>query len=310
MWPKIQHLLSDEQIDNFHKVFLPRLLLFIKNEKLDESFTESFNTVYLPLAKWIESRHSLKPLIIGVNGAQGSGKSTLCRLLALILETLFNKSVMHLSIDDLYMSRSSRLLLANEVHPLLSVRGVPGTHNVKLGVEILESIKTKSKGKIKLPVFNKAEDDLLPEEQWPYMNEIPDIVLFEGWCVGAKHQSETEISDPINLLEEKKDVDGRWRRYINNQLSEQYEDLFSYIDHLIMLKVPDMNSVFNWRCLQESKLKQSNINKPHIMSDADIQQFIMYFERITMQCLKEMPERADVVLSLNKQHRINKVFTR
>ena len=40
-----------------------------------------------------------------------------------------------LSLDDLYLPKAERLRLARDVHPLLATRGVPGTHDVALGVE-------------------------------------------------------------------------------------------------------------------------------------------------------------------------------
>ncbi|RDH80745.1 MAG: hypothetical protein DIZ80_17105 [endosymbiont of Galathealinum brachiosum] len=310
MWPEIHHILKEDQIQNYNNVFLNELSLFIEQEKLDESFKESFKSVYLPLAKWIENKHTTTPVVIGLNGGQGSGKSTLSKLLVLILETLFSKTVLHLSIDDLYISRYRRLLLADEVHPLLSVRGVPGTHDVNLGIEILKTLKTNINNKLKIPRFDKALDDLLPDEEWTVIRKMPDIIIFEGWCVGAKPQSDSELLKPLNKLEESKDTQGNWRHYVNRQLTEQYNDLFSYIDHLIMLKVPDMESVFEWRCLQESKLNHRENTTSHIKSEIEVKEFVMYFERITMQCLKEMPQRADVVLNLNKQHQISKVIVK
>ena len=57
--------------------------------------------MYLPLAAWVISQKGDGPLIIGVNGAQGSGKSTLCDFLRLILEQCDGQRVAVLSIDDL-----------------------------------------------------------------------------------------------------------------------------------------------------------------------------------------------------------------
>ena len=161
----------------------------------------------MPLAKWIESKQGAGPVIIGINGAQGSGKSTLSKLLVIVLEKIFNKSVLHLSIDDLYRSRDKRLERASTIHQLLKVRGVPGTHNTDLGIEILKSIKTSSDYEIKLAVFDKAIDDLLPENHWHLIQKNIDIVLFEGWCVAAEPQTKLQLCAPVNLLEEKEDAD-------------------------------------------------------------------------------------------------------
>jgi len=281
---------------------------FIINEKPDSKFKLSFKTVYLPLAKWIESKQGAGPVIIGLNGAQGSGKSTVSKLLVIVLEKNFNKSVLHLSIDDLYLSRDKRLARANAIHPLLKVRGVPGTHNTDLVIEILKNIKTSSDTEIPVPVFDKRIDDLLLEKHWHIIEKNIDIVLFEGWCVSAKPQTKVQLSAPVNLLEEKEDADSAWRSYVNKQLSSQYKEWFSYIDYLIMLKVPAMESVYEWRKLQERKLIQSSQqNKKYAMSAQQLKKFIMYFERITRQCLDEMPTRADVLLHINKDHQFTAI---
>jgi len=308
MWPTSENLACESDIDRWYEKFSPLLEQFIENESIDSKFKMSFKSVYLPLAKWIESKQAAGPVIIGINGAQGSGKSTLSKLLVQVLENIFNKTVLHLSIDDLYLSRDKRLTRANAIHPLLKVRGVPGTHDTDLGIKILKSIKSASIDEIKLPVFDKAIDDLLPENHWQCIQKKIDIVLFEGWCVAAKPQSQAQLSLPVNLLEEKEDADGSWRHYVNKQLSGQYKEWFSYIDYLIMLNVPDMESVYEWRALQEKKLIQSSQHNNHYaMSAQALKEFIMYFERITRQCLGEMPERADVLLNINKDHQITAI---
>ncbi|VAW64037.1 D-glycerate 3-kinase, plant type [hydrothermal vent metagenome] len=307
MFSELNHLLSDEERAAFSDVFSPELDAFIKSEKLNDDFKSSFISVYLPLAKWINNKHTEKSLIIGINGAQGSGKSTLSKLLLRVLKTVFNKSVLHLSIDDLYLSQKKRLHLSNTIHPLLKVRGVPGTHDVELGIKLLNEINKSKNKKIKLPIFDKSIDDLLPQDDWLSIENKIDIVLFEGWCVDAKAQSESELKKPINILEKKEDTDLCWRTYVNLQLSNQYKKLFSYIDYLIMLQVPNMNSVFEWRSLQENKLQQREAENSKTMSEEEIKKFIMYFERITRHCLSEMPDRADVLLTLNKAHQVASV---
>jgi len=304
MWPEIEKLLTNQQLNDFDNLLSDEIQEFVKTEKIDEQFLSSFKTVYLPLAKWIESKHEHEPVIIGINGAQGSGKSTLSKLLRLILERLFDINVLHLSIDDLYLSRSKRLSLANSIHPMLKVRGVPGTHNVELGISILSSIKQSLNFEIKIPVFDKAIDDLASEDQWSVMNQKVDVVLFEGWCVDAKPQPEHELIQPVNQLEAIEDTKLVWRTYVNKQLAEKYTQLFSCIDYLIMLEVPDMDSVYKWRAQQEKKLKNKLNTAKQTMSESEIRQFIMYFERITKACLNEMPERADVLLKVNKAHQI------
>ncbi len=307
MWPETKKLLSEKQLIALDAAFAQQLDDFMKDEKLDEGFKASFKSIYLPLAKWVATKHTNQAVVIGINGAQGSGKSTLAKLLASLLNRQFQKKVLHLSIDDLYLSKMERECLAATVHPLLATRGVPGTHNVELGINILDGIKHNGVSNIPIPEFDKSIDDLVNEDQWRTLSEPVDIVLFEGWCVGVTAQDTSELSRPVNELEATADSAGQWRSYVNAQLAGSYQTLFSRIDYLIMLKVPDMESIFQWRCLQESKLSLSSAGKKSFMSEKEIKRFIMYFERITKHSLETMPARADVLLALDKTHQIKQV---
>ncbi len=306
MQPEIESLISKNQLEIFNKQVLPEIIKFIQAENIDDSFLQSLTGVYLPLSKWIFNKQSSASIVIGINGAQGSGKSTLCKLLKLILEKLFHKTVCHLSIDDLYLSRKDRLQLADTIHPLLKTRGVPGTHNAQLGIDIIKQLKQMPGQPLKIPVFDKSKDDLLPENKWKTLQAPVDIILFEGWCVAAKPQTKAELNKAVNKLEKTSDENIQWRSYVNSQLSGIYAELFSHIDYLVMLQVPDFNSVLEWRNLQEKKLAAES-NGMHIMSAAEIRAFIIYFERITRACLKEMPDRADVLLTINKKHQIDRM---
>lgn len=314
-WPGLETMADDEQYREYHSRCWSVFVDMVEQENLSKDILPQFENVYLPLTAWVASKHIDKPLVIGINGAQGSGKSTLCKILESFLSTAFNKKVVSVSIDDLYLSRQERNNLANDIHPLLSVRGVPGTHDVSLGTQILSEL-TKGVGStgVTIPVFSKADDDRLPEHAWRVINQSPDIILFEGWCVGAQAQHESELKEPLNELEVSDDSDARWRQYVNTQLAGPYQSLFSYIDYLVMLKVPDMESVFEWRGLQEEKLasrcKQEGRTATSVMTPAEVSRFIMYYERITRSCLDEMPHRAHVLLELNKQHQVSSVSVR
>ncbi len=274
-----------------------------------------FAPLYLPMAAWLAQQQAYRhaPLVVGLHGGQGAGKSTLSRLLQVLLGEGFDKSVVTLSIDDLYLTRAERQHLAQRVHPLLASRGVPGTHDVELGLRVLEQLKNPRHGEVLIPRFNKATDDRQAESKWTKVESPVDIILFEGWCVGAVAQSEDELHVVINELEAQQDTDGRWRRYVNRQLQGPYRKLFALLDILVMLKVPSMEQVLQWRLLQEHKLARSMAGTDEasgLMSDEQVRRFIMHFERLTRASLKEMPARADVVLSLDERHRISAVEVR
>jgi D-glycerate 3-kinase len=256
-------------------------------------------------------------LVIGINGAQGAGKSTLFNLLEVILTEGFDLKVVGFSIDDLYKTFEKRVQLSEEVHPLLKTRGVPGTHDVDLGIEILNSLKSSTEESItKIPVFDKSTDDRCPASVWQEWIGPADVIVFEGWCVGALPQEPEQLVEAINDLERDEDPDGAWRDYVNTQLSGIYQEMFSMIEVLIMLKVPSMDSVFEWRSLQEKKLAERvkyiyDTQQPtehlRIMNEEQIKRFIQHYERLTQQMLEEMPDRADVTLFLNDNHKISDI---
>jgi D-glycerate 3-kinase len=259
------------------------------------------------MAQWIAGKHLPgQTLFIGINGAQGSGKSTLAGLLELILHTAFNKKTVSISIDDFYYDQDIRRKIAGNVHPLFITRGVPGTHDIDLGLQVFQQLRDNSEGRILIPQFDKAIDDRLPETEWKAYELPVDIVLFEGWCVGAHPQSPEALTTPVNTLEQQEDTDGVWRHAVNRFLADKYQTWFQFLDDLIMLAVPSMEQVYEWRGLQESRLEAST-RQPSpsgVMGQADLYRFIMHYERLTRHQLDTMPGYADVYLPLNEQHQI------
>ncbi|WP_156397239.1 MULTISPECIES: hypothetical protein [unclassified Sphingomonas] len=211
-----------------------------------------------------------------------------------------------LSIDDVYLTRVERQLVGERVHPLLQTRGVPGTHDIQLAGRVIEQLlQAGPKALTALPAFDKARDDRAPAGQWPMVRGRPDIILFEGWCVGARPQDGASLAKPVNAMERAQDADGRWRAFVNEQLSGPYRELFDRLDMLIMLKAPAFESVFGWRREQERKLAatigedRGEGRGRHVMDDAELRAFISHYERLTRHILAEMPDRADLVVALN-----------
>ncbi len=273
--------------------------------------------VYLPLSAWIESKKAYKEgmLIVGVNGGQGTGKSTLSRFLECIFSSGFDRQALTLSIDDLYLTRSERRQLARDVHPLLKTRGVPGTHNVDLGLNIMDRLAKLKKGeKCAIPRFDKSMDDRYPEQKWPTVSGPVDILLFEGWCVAARPQNEGDLTNPINDLERTEDASGIWRHYVNVTLRTTYTPLFDRIDVLIMLKAPGLEKIIEWRIKQEKMLaklksasKEDTNSEDRIMSEKKVRWFIQHYERLSRYMMDEMAQRADVILHLNDNHGVDRI---
>lgn len=282
---------------------------FVKREGLASSYIEDATRWFLPLLADIERQlvaQDIPPLILGINGAQGSGKSTLAKLINLLLEAR-GFGVANLGIDDFYLGKAQRLELADQVHPLLSTRGVPGTHDIQAALRILQQLRYASAAdKISLPAFDKASDDCVSSALSPSVSGPIDVIIVEGWFIGAKPQVDTELEAAINELEAAEDTDGRWRRFVNAQLAAEYQDLFSQLDLLVMLKAPGFEQVFEWRQLQEQKLRQRATEKvTGIMDDEQLRRFIQHFERLTRHCLRTMSDQADLVFLLDESHRIH-----
>ncbi|WP_236074849.1 phosphoribulokinase [Teredinibacter purpureus] len=286
----------------------------IQAHGLPPEFKQTVEHWYQPLAGKIAAKANAQhsPLILGIQGTQGSGKSTLADFLRLILEHSCQMRCAVLSIDDFYLTRAQRQSLAKTVHPLLATRGVPGTHDLALAKNTLQQLQTLTTGEsCSLVRFDKATDDRASKEYWTHLNGPIDIIILEGWCVGLSAEAEPELVNPINTLEANEDPTGVWRHYVNSQLADQYATLFKLIDYLAVLKAPSFDCVFQWRLLQEQKLKQKWLlstpekrKHSNIQSPKDIERFISHYQRLTEHALNTLPKQADWTLSLDAQHSI------
>jgi D-glycerate 3-kinase len=133
----------------------------------------------IPVSFWISKRlNKKKPLIIGLAGGQGSGKTTISSILTLILQKYFKLNVFKVSIDDFYKTRKDRKLLSKNKHSLLMTRGVPGTHDIDLMLRFFKKIKDKNFKSLKVPTFDKATDDRCSKSLWYKIKTKPDVVIF------------------------------------------------------------------------------------------------------------------------------------
>ncbi|MDH3612424.1 MAG: hypothetical protein OEU90_05145 [Gammaproteobacteria bacterium] len=284
-----------------------------RSERLPENYTTTVFDYIAPLAERIRSLHTFlgHPAVVGISGAQGSGKSTFALFLTNWLQRELGLAAVNLSLDDFYLSKHEREDLAEKRHPLLRTRGVPGTHDIVLGTKTLAALTEPGAERVvTLPGFDKARDDRVESSRSRCVEAPVDIVLFEGWCVGARPQKDWDLADPANELEAKEDADGAWRAYVNEQLKSQYAALFGHIDVLVMLRVPSFDKVLEWRELQERKLredaKRQESGQAAIagMNPAEVRRFVMYFERLTRHMLEDMPSYADTVIDIDKSHRM------
>jgi D-glycerate 3-kinase len=286
------------------------LSAFIKKNKLPEEFKRLVKEHYLPLAERIFGQYQNQeaPYFVGINGCQGSGKSTLSDYLCHYLSEIYQLNIVVMSLDDFYLSRSTRDKLAKDIHPLLKTRGVPGTHDTSLLKNILDKVKSRETDFF-IPRFNKATDDPYEKSQWQYIEKPIDILILEGWCWGVTAQTNEQLREPINALEQENDKNSIWRNYVNTELLTHYQPLYEYFDFWAALQVPSFDSVYHWRLEQEQKLIQTlsiTSQKSNVMNEEQISNFIQYFQRLTTHGMQTLPILAKALYYLDEGRSITK----
>ena len=259
----------------------------------------------IPLCFWISKKaEKKKPYFVGLAGGQGTGKTTISSLIRIILTKYFKLNVFRISIDDFYKTRKERINLSKRVHPMLLTRGVPGTHDINMMLNFFKKSKSKKFNGLKLPTFNKAIDDRHNKKKWYDLKKRPDVIIFEGWCVGAKSEKNNTLKKTINSLEKAKDQKQIWRKYVNNQLKSKYKNLYSQLNCLVYLKAKNFSLLQKWRLKQERKLWVQSKVKSKIMSRGDVLNFMQTYQRITQNMFRNMPKYASVIFNLNSNHQI------
>jgi len=277
----------------------------IQSQALPQAYRQMVDRIHRPVAERIvrRRREMGRPIVVGLCGSQGSGKSTMASVLKVLLEENGLKAAV-LSLDDLYLTHAERERLGHQVHPLLATRGVPGTHDCSLGITLMNALRD-GPAEVSVPRFDKAQDDRAAAETWPRVEAPVDVILFEGWCVGALPQNDAALEIPVNALERDEDRDGTWRRYVNDRLKADYAALYGCIDLLALLRAPSFEVVFGWRSLQEKKLADRVAQSgTRIMDAGQIRRFLMHYQRLTEWILGEMPGRADILMPMDEDHRI------
>ncbi len=294
------------------QIIKKRYLKFLRSQEVtSEPFRDKQRQLkhyYLPICQIINNEYlkHKKTQIIGLSGGQGSGKSTISKILKIILKEGFNLETIAFSIDDFYKTRKNRAYMAKQINPLFFTRGVPGTHDTKMLFNCIKNLKKTNFKKMMIPKFDKSKDDRSPKSKWLVVNKKPNIVIFEGWCVGAAPQKKKDLVIPINELEKHKDQERIWRKTVNKELQIKYQKIFNLIDKLIFLKVPSFKYVYKWRLLQEKKLRDKSKGSK-TMSDEQVKNFIMFYERLTVNMLKVLPKKADTVIGIDKSHRLKSI---
>ncbi len=295
------------KLSDIDDLFVPLLA----EKGLPKVYLEQMVEMVFPLvSRWLSEFDNSSPQIWGVQGCQGSGKTTLCDFLAIYIEQFSDLKAKVCSIDDFYLTKKQRQNLAEKEHSLLNTRGVPGTHDVDLIMQAFDDVKNNSLHT--LPVFSKADDDRIETNKWPVWNESPDLLIFEGWCVGLTPQANDQLHPPINELEMNEDKQGQWRVFVNTCLQNEYAGIFSNLDKLLSIQAPSFDCVYEWRSQQEKQLAQQlqkeNKATTGLMTDEQIKRFISHYERLTKHAFNTMGSYADAILTLNKDHTFDKMY--
>jgi D-glycerate 3-kinase len=255
--------------------------------------------LWLPLGMKIASQRQKlgRPLIQGILGGQGTGKTTMSRILCLILQEL-GYSTLSLSLDDLYKTYSDRLTLMQQ-DPRLIWRGPPGTHDIDLGLSVLDQIR-QGNSPVTVPRFDKSAYSGAGDRTTPEIVTNVDIVLFEGWFVGVlpiDPQAFTTAPPPIIT-----DDDRAFARDMNHQL-QAYLPLWQRLDSLIALDPSDYRCSLAWRKQAERKMIVAGKSG---MNDSQIEEFVNYFWRSLHPELLIKPllisSKVDLVIQVNTDH--------
>ena len=289
-----------------------KYLKFLKSQEVQsEPFRNKvgqLHNFFLPISKMINEVYleNKQTKVIGLTGGQGSGKSTISNILKIILKESYNLETVIISIDDFYKTLKEREIMSKNTSPLFLTRGVPGTHDTKMLSNCIKKLKKLKFKETIIPKFDKAIDDRATKKKWLKVVKKPNIVIFEGWCVGAMPQKNKDLLIPINELEKQKDKKKIWRTKVNRELKKDYKKIFKLINKIIFLKVPSYKYVYKWRLLQEKKLRISTKGKK-TMSDIQVKNFIMFYERLTKHMLKTLNHKAVSVIKIDKKHRLKSI---
>ena len=279
------------------------LIDYIQKE-IHNTYNKKYSKKYIkdklvPIINYICSSKSKKFLF---GGSQGIGKSSFINIISKTIEKFYNKRILLLSLDNYYLSKKQRLLLSEKKHKLLITRGVPGTHDIE---KLVKNINQFNKGKypITIPLFDKLTDD---KSKSIKMKTKFDILFLEGWCCGSSEIPKKILYKNINNLEKIKDPKYQWRNFYNNKLKMEYKKLFKLFDELIFLKTSSFDNVFKWRFKQE-RYNQSKNKKSKRMSADEIKIFIQHYEKLTKWMLKDLNKKAQIVIKVEKNHKISSV---
>ncbi|MEB3277650.1 MAG: glycerate kinase [Lyngbya sp.] len=262
--------------------------------------------LWLPLATQLTQHYQTlnRPIIQGVLGGQGTGKTTLGKALSEILNFQGYRTL-SLSIDDIYKSYIDREAL-RQVDPRLIWRGPPGTHDVEIGLKVLDDLR-QGRTSVAVPRFDKSLHQGSGDRIEPEIVTGINVVLFEGWFVGCRPVNESQFNHPPQPIIT--ESDRQFARDINQKLKD-YVPLWERLDRLMVLNPVDYRLSKQWRKQAEQEMIATGKSG---MTDAEIEQFVDYFWKslhpeLFISPLVKNPEFADLVVEINADHSVGKIY--
>ncbi|KAK6198558.1 P-loop containing nucleoside triphosphate hydrolase protein [Scheffersomyces amazonensis] len=237
-----------------------------------------------------------KPIIIGLSGPQGSGKSYLAEHLTKQLQTTYEHlNFVQFSMDDLYLKHVDQVKLNDSDNLLLRGRGLPGTHDINIGVKIFDQLINSHNNNedfpIIIPTYDKSafngEGDRFDSSNWKIIDKPVDVIIFEGWFNGFEPLDEDQLrlsyltSEPSGIVQHHK-------LYHLEQINEslkQYQAIWKLFDKFIFIHTTDINNVYTWRIQQEHaliKLTGRGMTDDKIVKFVDryMPMYHLYYERM------------------------------
>lgn len=272
-------------------IFIQKTLKKITNQDLDIEYIEKN---YLKILFKLKFKKKIM-----VAGSQGSGKSSLSKLIKLYLEKFYYKSVVIISMDDFYLSKRQRMQLSKNIHPLFLTRGAPGTHDLDLLNKKILQIFDK-KFPVYLPIFDKVTDT----RKRTYRKVLKgDVIIFEGWCAGAQPVNQSYLQKNFNNLEKYKDKNFIWRNSYNKYLNE-YQKIFSQFNYFIYFQFNQWGHVLDWKYKQELELRGK---KKDLALKKYLKEFIQYYEKVSKWMHLNVPKYCNILIKLNAHQKIKSI---
>lgn len=272
-------------------IFIQKTLKKITNQDLDIEYIEKN---YLKILFKLKFKKKIM-----VAGSQGSGKSSLSKLIKLYLEKFYYKSVVIISMDDFYLSKRQRMQLSKNIHPLFLTRGAPGTHDLDLLNKKILQIFDK-KFPVYLPIFDKVTDT----RKRTYRKVLKgDVIIFEGWCAGAQPVNQSYLQKNFNNLEKYKDKNFIWRNSYNKYLNE-YQKIFSQFNYFIYFQFNQWGHVLDWKYKQELELRGK---KKDLALKKYLKEFIQYYEKVSKWMHLKVPKYCNILIKLNAHQKIKSI---